>query len=405
VSRKRKAVVGLAGLMLAGGAYVGGVAAAPVAGAASPACGSACVSMYNQKFGSADVSAVSGGTAATGQAVTLAAAAPSTAEDWGSAFQGVVSDFYAAGLMNATLDKYYGPDPVFEFEYLPGGIASGECLGTASGARQGTRVTLQPCGKTAGTAWIFDTAAASGSYVPYISGSGSKYPGPYVLTAAQAGGGFTTQALRVDSKGVVAKDQMWQLISGVLYSAGRYAGKSAMVSVGRYDEPNSLSYVNYCGPAASRVLISNWTSNVPSLDTLAAEEKTNQGHTGTYLDDMVTPINNAIGTNFYKNGGAASDQSDFSNRLGKVIYDDHRPLITGIMTGVGNIHLNGWSSAVTHIITIYGFDFSSPTQGKIYYMETAGTVAGTTATGPQVMDYQSFWTLVAANNIQLINAN
>ena len=55
--------------------------------------------------------------------------------------------------------------------------------------------------------------------------------------------------------------------------------------------------------------------------------------------------------------------------------------------------------------SIYGFDFSSPTQGKIYYMETAGTVAGTTATGPQVMDYQSFWDLVAANNIQLINAN
>ena len=89
-----------------------------------------------------------------------------------------------------------------------------------------------------------------------------------------------------------------------------------------------------------------------------------------------------------------------------MIYDDNHPLITGIMTGVGNTFLNGWSSAVAHIITIYGFDFSSPTQGKIYYMETAGTVAGTTATGPpQVMDYQSFWSLVAANNIQLINAN
>jgi len=404
VSGKRKAIVGLAGLALAGGAFLGGVAAAPVAGAASPACGYSCVNMHNQKFGSADVGAVSGGTEAAGQAVILAAAAPSTSEDWTAAYQGTVSDFYAAGLMNATLDKYYGPDPVFEVEYAPGGVSSGLCMGIASGPVHGTKVTLQPCTKITST-WIYDTADASSGYAPLISGSDTQYPAPDVLTAVRVGGDFTAQALQVHSQGVVANDQMWQLTFGVLYSAGRYTGKSAMVSVGRYDEPNSLSYVNYCGPAASRVLISNWTSNVPSLDTLAAEEKTNQGHTGTYLDDMVTPINNAIGTNFYKNGGAASDQSDFSNRLGKVIYDDHRPLITGIMTGIGNIHLNGWSSAVTHIIAIYGFDFSSPTQGKIYYMETAGTVAGTTATGPQVMDYQSFWTLVAANNIQLINAN
>ena len=53
-------------------------------------------------------------------------------------------------------------------------------------------------------------------------------------------------------------------------------------------------------------MISNWTNNIPSLDTLAAQEKTNQGHTGTYLNNMVTPINNAIGTNFYKNGNAAT---------------------------------------------------------------------------------------------------
>lgn len=220
MSWKRKAVVGLAGLALAGGACLGGVAAAPVAGAASPACGNSCVSMYNQEFGSADVSAVPGGTAATGKAVILAAAAPSTTEDWSANLQGAVSDFYAAGLMNATLNQYYGSDMVYEFQYKPGGVSSGECLGTASGPGQGTKVTLQPCGKTANTAWIDDSAAASGGYVPYISGSDTKYPAPYVLTARQAGGDFTTRALHVNSQGVVANDQMWQLISGVLTAPG-----------------------------------------------------------------------------------------------------------------------------------------------------------------------------------------
>jgi len=216
VSRKRKAIVGLAGLALAGGACLGGVAAAPVAGAASQACGSSCVSMYNQKFGSADVSAVSGGSAATGQAVILAGAGPTITEDWAESVQGKVSDFAAAGLINAALAVPYANDQVVEITYAPGGVYSGFCLAVASVPSQNKRVTLQPCGVSANSLWILDTAAASGGYVPLISGSGTKYPAPYVLTAVQAGGDFTTQALQFNSAGVVAKDQMWQLIFGVL---------------------------------------------------------------------------------------------------------------------------------------------------------------------------------------------
>ena len=217
--RKRKAVIGLAGLALAGSACLGGVATAPVASAASQACGTSCISLYNQKFGTADVGAVSGGTAVTGQSVILAAAAPTATEDWSVAVQGAVSDFYAAGLMNVTLNAHYGSDLVYEFQYKPGGVSSGECLGIASGPGPGTKVILQPCGKTANTAWIDDAAAASGGYVPYISGSDAQYPAPYVLTAPGAGGGITTQALSVNSGGIVANDQMWQLISGVLGSS------------------------------------------------------------------------------------------------------------------------------------------------------------------------------------------
>ena len=218
MSRKRKAVIGLAGFALAGSVWLGEVATAPMASAASQACGTSCLSLYNQKFGTADVSAVSGGTAATGQSVILAAAAATTTEDWSVAFQGVVSDFYAAGLMSATLNEHYGSDPVYEFRYQPGGASSSECLGIASGPGPGTKVTLQPCGQTANTAWIDDIAAASGGYVPYINGSDAQYPAPYVLTAPRAGGDITTQALSVNSGGIVASSQMWQLISGVLGS-------------------------------------------------------------------------------------------------------------------------------------------------------------------------------------------
>ena len=217
MSGKRRAVVGLAGLALASGTCLIGIAAAPTAGAASLTCGSSCLSLFNQKFGSADVSAVSGGTAAVGQAITLAAAAPSTTEDWKMDLSISVNEFntLAPGIISPTVVTNYGSDTVYEFQYAPGGMNSAVCLGIASGPTHSTKVTLQPCGQTAKTLWVNDAADASGGFAPLVSGSDTKFPAPFVLTAVKVGGNFTASALAI-SKGVVAKDQMWQLISGVL---------------------------------------------------------------------------------------------------------------------------------------------------------------------------------------------
>lgn len=207
----RRVAVLAAATVMGGGLWL----AVPAASAASRDCGSACITLSNQKFGSADVMAVSGGTAATGQAIILSAAAQSTTEDWTASFEGAVSDFYAAGLMSATLDEHYGSDQALEFQYAPGGITTGLCFGIASGPSQNTPVTLQPCGATVNTVWIEDTADASGGYAVFINGSDAKYPAPYVLTANTAGGNFTTEALRTN-RGADAGAQRWQFISGVL---------------------------------------------------------------------------------------------------------------------------------------------------------------------------------------------
>lgn len=222
MSGMRKAVAGLAGLVIAGGACLVGIATAPVAGAASTACGRTCLSLYNQKFGTADVSAVSGQTSIPGQPATvnevvkLEAAAPSTTEDWERAFEGTVNDWFNAGLINATLDEQYGPDQTFEFQYTPGNVSTGLCLGVTSTPVQGANATLQPCGVSPKTLWIDDTADASGGYAPFVNGAGTQYPAPFVLAASKAGGNLKTRALRINKKGVIAKAQMWQLISGVL---------------------------------------------------------------------------------------------------------------------------------------------------------------------------------------------
>jgi hypothetical protein len=193
-----------------------------------------------------------------------------------------------------------------------------------------------------------------------------------------------------------------------LYDAGSYAGKSGFVSIdtsGQYNEPNNKKYVNYCGPAASQELISAWKSKVPNLEKLANEENTNRKSNGTLMTDMVVPINNAIGQTYYTTS-TAGFQGAFSDMIGRDILDNHHPLITGIQTRDDKGHqLNGWDKiSAAHIITIYGFDFTSPSVGYIYYYETAGPIAGTTATGQNHMDYATFWTLVQFNtdaNIQL----
>ena len=131
------------------------------------------------------------------------------AEDWTVSSRGRTVDFYRAGLVSTAVAEHYGcipgsdfpncdgqtavavNDPAFELEYAPNGVASGTCMGLASTAVQGEKVTLQPCGVSARTVWIEDVFGSSstltGGYVPLINGSDSNFAHPFVLTYPAAG--------------------------------------------------------------------------------------------------------------------------------------------------------------------------------------------------------------------------
>jgi hypothetical protein len=244
---------------LAAAAVVGGGMwmTAPAASAGSTKCGPGCINLFNQKFGSADLAAVSGGAAAARQPVILSAAALSATEDWTESFQGKVSDFYAAGLMNATLDEHYGTDVAVEIAYAPGASSTGLCLGIASGPRQNTPVTLQRCGVSVNTVWILDTADANGGYTPLISGSDAQYPAPYVLTANTVGDNFTTQALKANP-GAAAGAQRWKAAQfGV--PAGNYQwngyvtnGTAATDVIADWTVPTTVT-LRSCGTSGAKV--------------------------------------------------------------------------------------------------------------------------------------------------------
>jgi hypothetical protein len=209
----KRIFAGLAALALAGGAVT---ALGPGASAASSACGSSCQSLYAQSFGTTDVSAVLSAAAGKPQDIILSAAADTESEDFEAEFQGTVAQFCAAGVMTGVVCATWPNNPVYEYDYTPGGAASGLCLGTAVAAVNGTKVSLENCGASARTTWITLSIDTIGGYQPLIAGTDTDQNTPVVLTAGAAvGDKLTTHQLNLVN-GTFNPAQMWQLVSGAL---------------------------------------------------------------------------------------------------------------------------------------------------------------------------------------------
>jgi hypothetical protein len=212
------AIAGLVGVGLAG---------ASPANAATPQCGRTCVALFSGV--SATLSQPSPVLDAQGEAVgspvvLLGASDTNTGEDFLIDNQGQVSDFYAAGLVSASVDLQYGggaagfpDDQAFEIEYAPDGVESGLCPGTASTAAQGTEVSLEPCGVSSTTVWIVDSSASiNGSLVPLINGSDTNFSTPYVLTYPMSPSLPLETATLQSSAGQTPDNQLWSEVFGVL---------------------------------------------------------------------------------------------------------------------------------------------------------------------------------------------
>ncbi len=187
--------------------------------AATAQCGTACAALYNLIYGPADVIAVAGATgtdANTGQPVALLPASGSNqGEDWYFEPEGTVSDFYQAGLVSAGLNLHYGNDQVYEYNYAPYGVGTDLCLGVSSIAGDGDPVSLQPCGVSAATLWVADTADQYRRQIPLINGTDTNFVYPLVLTADTTGITMSTRML-TGGVGVIDDGQYWATEYGVL---------------------------------------------------------------------------------------------------------------------------------------------------------------------------------------------
>ena len=242
MSIKSKVFAAAATLTLVGGVSTVGMLSA---GAATPSCGNACVNIFSREFGTHRtpnfVLDVWRQGAKVGQPIILFRTSNTDpAEDINASFQGQTSDFFAAGLVSAAVNLHYGggaagfpDDPAFELEYTPFGVGSGLCVGVASTAVQGSKVSLQPCGASSKTVWIVDTGDSvtiAHGYVPLVNGSDTNFSHPFVLTYPSNGyptdkprpqltttnlTGFTGNFL-IPILGTINDNQLWGARFGVL---------------------------------------------------------------------------------------------------------------------------------------------------------------------------------------------
>jgi hypothetical protein len=210
---RSKILAGVAALALAGGIVA---VVSPASKAASAACGSDCVSLASQQWGTGSVGAVKDATAAAGDKIILSAAGAVTSEDFGVFNQGTVAQFCNADVIEGPACTNWPSYEVVEYQYDPGGTQSGYCLGTAATATDGMAVTLQECGVDAETTWIPLTIDNINGFEPIVAGTDTQANTPFVLTAPSAVGGvFTTHKLDLVA-GTFNPAEMWQLLSGEL---------------------------------------------------------------------------------------------------------------------------------------------------------------------------------------------
>ncbi len=233
-----------------------------LAGAATPPCGPGCIAPFTQEFGPRFVLDVFRARARVGQPIILfPASTHDGAQDFSYSFQGTVDDLDRASLVSPAMALHYAGLPAFELEYTPYGRGSNLCVGVATIARAGTRVSLQPCGASARTVWIldsFDVPAVAGlagppiGYVPLINGSDTNFSHPYVATYPAGGAApqdrprprVITGNLTKFSDGAAFDNQMWGIpefgppLSPVPSAAANPASRSRPAAVPSVSAPN-----------------------------------------------------------------------------------------------------------------------------------------------------------------------
>jgi hypothetical protein len=221
MSVKSKLFASAAALTMVSGVVMASGITAGTASAETPSCGKTCIDLFNFGPGSTYknpsflLDSYKQGQATGTPLILFATNNTDPAEDFTAQSPEPVSDWLQAGLVSPLVALHYGclpgtnytqcsgsggvgvDDYAFEIEYSPFGAPTGECVGLAATAVAGEKVTLQPCGVSGKTLWIWDTPCVTSTgdncrsnwyawwvdhQFPLINGSDTNFSQPFVLT-------------------------------------------------------------------------------------------------------------------------------------------------------------------------------------------------------------------------------
>jgi hypothetical protein len=186
MSIKSKVFAAAAALTLVGGVGAVGALTAGTADAATPSCGGTCVDFFSQEFGSFAspnfvLDTLRQGDKAGQPQILFRTSNSDPAEDYTISDEGFVSDFYTAGLVSPAVALRYGGG--CEAGYDPTATPPTCTTAYPNLSAYEIEYSLQPCGASAKTVWIIDSATADTTAVaPLINGSDTNFSQPFVLT-------------------------------------------------------------------------------------------------------------------------------------------------------------------------------------------------------------------------------
>jgi hypothetical protein len=190
------------------------------------------------------------------------------------------------------------------------------------------------------------------------------------------------------------------------------ASTTVQLSVQIELEPNDYAYRNYCAEGAIAVLLSTWTTALPSIDAIGVAAHV-VGSYGTTGDNAVGAINAYLeqitGTaNYAYTGTHVTSLPVFESQLetdlsgmGRFTAAGHgSPVLVHVMTAT----LPGWGGyQAQHMISVFGYNFTvgTPAGDTVTYVESAGSVAG--YNGPQVetISLAALWTAMQNYNTDI----
>ena len=201
------------------------------AGAATPACGSLCGSVFSRELGNyaqpGVVEDISRGQATVGQPVILKQASGLDPSEDILTHQGLVSAFFEAGMVSAAVNQQYGTLLAVQQEYAPFGVGTGLCVGLADVAYENEGLTLQSCSTPGRTIWIIDmrdSPATAPSYFAIVNGSTTRFERPFAMDLPQDEIVSPVQQLQIHVRHLkfltrdktLPDSQLWGFIQGVL---------------------------------------------------------------------------------------------------------------------------------------------------------------------------------------------